>query len=77
MKFSPDGKLLAAAVGLGDQNGILVWDMKTGREVAHFKGHRAAVHDVNWSADNRRLLSTSADLTILVWDVERLAGDRK
>lgn len=39
------------------------------RYLTSLRGHVKAVYQVSWSADNRLLVSGSADSTLKVWDV--------
>lgn len=66
--FSPDGKLLAEAIG----NGVLFWEAdETGyRLVRELVGHSAPVTSLAFSPDGSKLLTTSADMTAKVWDVD-------
>jgi WD40 repeat protein len=50
--WSPDGKQLAWG---GPRPGV--WDVISGKEAFTLAGHSAAVRDVAWSADGRRVLS--------------------
>jgi WD40 repeat protein len=64
--FSRDGRLLAAGA---DDHLVRVWDLRTGKLSATLSGHRAGILQVDFSAAGDRLLSTSSDGTLLVWDV--------
>jgi RNA polymerase sigma factor (sigma-70 family) len=64
--LSQDGGILAA----GAQK-IRVWDLKTGKEINQFDGHRAEVTSLAFSPDNKRLVSASKDSTALVWDLSK------
>lgn len=67
--FSPDGKFLAA----GDGEGVVrLIDLKTKKVVFKTKGHEGGVMAMQFSADNRLLVSSGGDddSTIKVWDVK-------
>jgi RNA polymerase sigma factor (sigma-70 family) len=64
--LSPDGGILAAGA-----RKIRVWDLKTGKEINQFDGHRAEVTSLAFSPDNKRLVSASKDSTALVWDLSK------
>ena len=61
---------------------VKVWDAKSGQEVLTLRGHTGGVTSVCFSPDGTRLVSTSVDNTVKVWDLaeeERLraAGDQR
>jgi dipeptidyl aminopeptidase/acylaminoacyl peptidase len=62
--FSPAGNLVAVGGWV-----IRVWDVKTGKQIHRFDGHRGLITSLAFSPDGRRLVSTSGDTTALVWDV--------
>ncbi len=63
--FSHDGRL--AVTGAED---IALWDTATLRVIAHFE-HSDNVWDLLFSPDDRWLVSTHGDGSILVWDMQR------
>ncbi len=65
--FSPDGTLLATA--LGDDPVIRVREVGTAREVAALHGHSAGVVQVEFTPDGTGLVSSSMDGTARRWDV--------
>lgn len=64
--FSPDGERLALADAF---NEIHVYRVADGAELKTLRGHRAAVHCMEFSADGTRLATGSEDTTVLIWDV--------
>ena len=53
----------------GSRDGtIRLWDLETGGCDRVFKGHTYHVHNVLWSADRSRILSTSSDIRL--WEVQ-------
>lgn len=78
--FSPDGGrwLLSASF----DKSVRLWDGKSGKFLALFKGHVAPIYQVAWSSDSRLFASASKDSTLKVWSISRrkclhtLAGHR-
>ncbi len=61
---SPDGRTLYAADERGD---IQAWDVAAAKRVRKLSGHEGVVTDLALSSDGSRLVSASADTTLLVW----------
>jgi WD40 repeat protein len=66
---SPDGGVLAAAVGPA----IGLLDLRTGQEFGQLTGHEAEVQVLAFTPDGEALVSGSADSTGMVWSVARPA----
>jgi WD40 repeat protein len=64
--LSPAGRLLAQT----DQSKARLWDLRTGKEVRVFDGHRGLVYALAFAPDGKRLATGSLDSTGLIWDVE-------
>lgn len=83
--WSPNGKLVAAAsvrTNPPDRGlQIDVWSVESGAIVQELVGHAAPIGDLAFTPDGKRLLSGSADTTLLLWDLslarEKLAAERK
>jgi eukaryotic-like serine/threonine-protein kinase len=66
LTFSADNRLLASAGGTEVQ----VWDVATGKELAHFDGHADLYNGgLSFSPDGQRLAFVGANSTIEVWDL--------
>ena len=66
--FTPDGQ---HAFANSKDNGLVLWDLKTGSERQRFHRHDKVVC-VAVSADGRRALSGSMDMTVKVWGLPSL-----
>jgi WD40 repeat protein len=78
--LSPDGRLAATAGGsaahpfdVAEPRRIRLWDVVSGKEIAHFEGHTADVTSLAFSPDGARLVSGMQDTTVLVWDATGLS----
>jgi WD40 repeat protein len=65
---SPDGKLLATGNNKDKGATVHIWDLATGKVVRSFGDYEREVSSVAWSPDGKRLLATSFDGTIRVWN---------
>ncbi len=55
---------------------LKLYDVESGRELRQFSGHKEPVYCAAFTPDGRRLVSGSADGTVLVWEVGSGAGPR-
>ncbi len=60
MKFSPDGRLLAIARGVRDDNRVEIWDTETGALQRTIRGFDGQIWSVSFSPDARTLLTGSS-----------------
>lgn len=65
--FSPDGRLMATG---SRKASVKLWDVATGRELAHLIGHQYFVESVGFSPDGRLLVSSSSVDALRVWSLE-------
>nr|DBA30952.1 TPA: hypothetical protein GDO54_006873 [Pyxicephalus adspersus] len=56
-----------AAVGC-DDGSVQVFDLATGKFCKHLQGHRGTVQHCQFTSDGKRLISSSDDSSIRVWD---------
>jgi WD40 repeat protein len=77
--LSPNGGILAAGAG----KEISLWEVRTGRRLSGWLGHREWTIELEFSADGTTLASGSYDATAALWDVPsgrskgRLTGHTK
>ena len=62
---SPDSSMLASG---GDDNNVIIWDLKTGRRIRTIPAHTAAVNAIAFSRDGKTLASGSDDKTVRLWN---------
>ena len=68
--FNRRGNMLAG----GCRNGaVIVWDFDTHGIAQTLTGHKAPVTSVSWTRSSRRLLSSSTEGVLILWDV--LSGE--
>ena len=71
IKYSPDGKFLAVASGIG----IWLYDVTVHQEASLITGHTSVVDSLAFSSDGRILVSRNVDGTIVLYD--RISGTQK
>lgn len=67
MAISPDGKYLAASIA--EDNIITIWNIKTGKQVRTLSGHKKAINSIEYSSNGEKIISSSDDGTVMVWDL--------
>ncbi|MDM8558435.1 WD40 repeat domain-containing protein [Candidatus Parabeggiatoa sp. HSG14] len=66
--FSPDAQFVVTTTG-NDKKAYL-WNVKTGgKKVTQFKGHQKEVFYANFSPNGQRVITSSNDNTVRVWDI--------
>jgi WD40 repeat protein len=73
--LSPDGRFLAAAAFTAD---VKVWELVYSRDgavkevpkVMQLKGHKGAVYWLSFTDDSKRIVTSSKDGTIKVWNID-------
>jgi WD40 repeat protein len=66
--FSNDGRILATS---GDDNIIIVWDFRLGKQLKILKGHLGKVAFLRFIKHENRLISAGEDGRIFLWDIEK------
>ena len=73
LAFAPNSKILAAGSGLNKPGqkcygGVVrIWDVRTGKLLAHLEGHKDSVQCFAFTSDGTVLASGSIDGTIALW----------
>ena len=62
--LSPDGSLLACSAS----NAVDLWDLRNGRRVASYHGHKLGVYTVGFHPAGRHVIS-SYEETLRIWDI--------
>ena len=65
--FSPEGRILATGHAEGD---VLLWDARSGRQLAVLKGHRQPVKAIAFAPDSRSLATLDDDRAVKLWSLE-------
>jgi len=79
--FSPNGQFVITTSGKSmfsemdkleekEDNSARLWEVKTGKQLALFKGHTDMVWQAAFSSDSQRIVTSSRDKTAQLWDVD-------
>ncbi|NWT79507.1 AHI1 protein, partial [Lanius ludovicianus] len=74
IRFSHDGRTLAAACAGRNGYPIALYEIPSGQCLREFYGHLNIVYDLCWSKDNQYLLTASSDGTVRMWKIEMKAA---
>jgi len=69
VKFSPDGKFLAAA---SEETSVRIFDLAAGTQLCELKDHLTSVTSIAWSADSKFIISSCKDGTVRLWNIQKL-----
>ena len=74
--LSPDEKYFALGGDLSHSNvdttSISIYKFPSSTPIKIFKAHKAKIHDLAFSSDGKYLVSSSADTSIKIWDLDTL-----
>ena len=56
--FSPDNQFIATG---GFDNVVLLWDLKSGKQIRTYSGHTERIRTVEFSLDQKSILTLGAD----------------
>lgn len=69
--FTSDGKWLACA---SQKAAIQLFDLKAEGQTKNLIGHKGAVWSIAFTPDNSKLISSGADSSVLLWDLNTLSS---
>lgn len=70
LTFSPNGRYLAAAcTNINSTTTIKIFNTIELELRYHFKGHQELIHNLEWTPNNRVLISASADYKVSLWNI--------
>lgn len=72
-RFSQNGKYLACGCQNEFNYPIKVYNFPSGEQKQEFGGHAGIIYEVDWSKNDKFLLSSSADCTVQIWDAKSFA----
>ncbi|XP_064412135.1 jouberin isoform X2 [Latimeria chalumnae] len=67
IRFSHDGRNLAAACADRDGHAIILYEIPSGHCFRECSGHLNIIYDICWSKDDKNFLSASSDGTVRIW----------
>ncbi len=71
VRYAPNGSVFAT---VGSDAKVIIYDGKTGEYLREFEdkenGHTGSIFGLAWKADSSELVTSSADKTVKVWNVE-------
>eukprot|EP00993_Chasmostoma_nieuportense_P006562 NODE_719_length_1920_cov_94.894032_g667_i0.p1 GENE.NODE_719_length_1920_cov_94.894032_g667_i0~~NODE_719_length_1920_cov_94.894032_g667_i0.p1 ORF type:complete len:608 (+),score=143.56 NODE_719_length_1920_cov_94.894032_g667_i0:44-1825(+) len=68
VRYRPDGAVL---LSVGSDKKAYLFDGKTGESVGELKvDHSGSIYSCSWAADGKKVLTTSADKTCKLWDMD-------
>ncbi|XP_075453507.1 jouberin isoform X4 [Ascaphus truei] len=74
VRFSNDGRTLAAACADRDGFPIYLYEIPSGKYLMELHGHLNVVYDLCWSETDQNLLTASSDGTVRLWKIENQAS---
>jgi WD40 repeat protein len=68
LSISPDGATLAVS----HYNNIQIWDIEAKELLATLEGHRLSVRQIRFLPDCQRIVTSSWDSTVRIWDISKV-----
>jgi WD40 repeat protein len=69
ISLSPDGRFALSAGVIGGTTLPVVWNLESGKPAHAFRGHTLWLGGMTFSPDGSRILTSSADKTVRLWEV--------